>query len=297
VTCQYRQEPHYLDDECVNVTDVPWTPGAGWERVKRTMPGMVPDLTDEDMRKADEIIAVTAKRCPRCGGEALPLGDVGVCVPCAADCGWDPHCEACAVEARDYRATRVDHIATCGPGRLGSAPASEEPARPACPACATQPHIEPDANHIHRTDYGFLLYAPGEVLGFIEEVHARGVSEGRRQATEGWKREWGVDLHGRGAQCVLDEHAARGIVAGCPDDLDPKVFARLAGPWEPAEQPARELSAVEAARRCATCRHRRDWHEAKTTLGVFLCVGDVGECACMVFVDRPAEQPEGSNGG
>jgi hypothetical protein len=34
-----------------------WTPGAGWERIKREMPHLVPELTDEDMRKADELIA------------------------------------------------------------------------------------------------------------------------------------------------------------------------------------------------------------------------------------------------
>jgi hypothetical protein len=34
-----------------------WTPGAGWERLKREMPHLVPELTDDDLRKADEIIA------------------------------------------------------------------------------------------------------------------------------------------------------------------------------------------------------------------------------------------------
>lgn len=34
-----------------------WTPGAGWERLKREMPHIVVELTDDDMRKADEIIA------------------------------------------------------------------------------------------------------------------------------------------------------------------------------------------------------------------------------------------------
>jgi hypothetical protein len=38
-----------------------WTPGAGWERLKREMPHLVPELTDEDMRKADEIIASAAR--------------------------------------------------------------------------------------------------------------------------------------------------------------------------------------------------------------------------------------------
>jgi len=35
-----------------------WTPGAGWERLKREMPHVIPAvITDEDMRTADEIIA------------------------------------------------------------------------------------------------------------------------------------------------------------------------------------------------------------------------------------------------
>ncbi|GAA1550752.1 hypothetical protein GCM10009827_084260 [Dactylosporangium maewongense] len=34
-----------------------WTPGAGWARIKREMPDLAPDLTDEDLRKADELIA------------------------------------------------------------------------------------------------------------------------------------------------------------------------------------------------------------------------------------------------
>ncbi|MEV8510794.1 hypothetical protein [Dactylosporangium sp. NPDC051484] len=41
-----------------------WTPGAGWERLKREMPQLAPELTDEDLRIADEIIAA-AKRAER----------------------------------------------------------------------------------------------------------------------------------------------------------------------------------------------------------------------------------------
>jgi hypothetical protein len=38
-----------------------WTPGAGWERLKREMPHLAPELTDEDFRKADEIIAAAQR--------------------------------------------------------------------------------------------------------------------------------------------------------------------------------------------------------------------------------------------
>jgi len=66
-------------------------------------------------------------------------------------------------------------------------------------------------------------------------AYQRGLTEGRRQAAEGWEREWGVALRGHAASCVLSERDARGIAAGCPDDLKAEVFSRLVGPWEPAE--------------------------------------------------------------
>lgn len=34
----------------------PHTPGAGWERVKRELPGIVPEITEADERRVDEII-------------------------------------------------------------------------------------------------------------------------------------------------------------------------------------------------------------------------------------------------
>lgn len=34
-----------------------WTPGAGWERIKREMPHLAPELTADDLRQADELIA------------------------------------------------------------------------------------------------------------------------------------------------------------------------------------------------------------------------------------------------
>lgn len=60
--------------------------------------------------------------------------------------------------------------------------------------------------------------------------------QGRRQATEGWDREWGLAMHGHPGQCVLNEHAARGIAADPTAPADTKVLSRLVGPWEPAEQ-------------------------------------------------------------
>jgi hypothetical protein len=39
-----------------------WAPGAGVARIQREMPGLMPELTDEDMRKADEVIAQAEAR-------------------------------------------------------------------------------------------------------------------------------------------------------------------------------------------------------------------------------------------
>jgi hypothetical protein len=39
-----------------------WTPGAGLKRLKREAPHLIPDVTDEDVRRADEIIAAARRR-------------------------------------------------------------------------------------------------------------------------------------------------------------------------------------------------------------------------------------------
>ena len=38
-----------------------WTPGAGLERLKRETPHIVPEVTADDMRKADEIITAATR--------------------------------------------------------------------------------------------------------------------------------------------------------------------------------------------------------------------------------------------
>ncbi|MGI5179516.1 hypothetical protein ACQEVZ_24615 [Dactylosporangium sp. CA-152071] len=38
-----------------------WTPGAGLERLKREAPHLIPEVTDEDIRRADEIIAAARR--------------------------------------------------------------------------------------------------------------------------------------------------------------------------------------------------------------------------------------------
>ncbi len=58
------------------------------------------------------------RRCPRCG-ETRPLHPRwAVCHPCAADCGWDPHCEACRVEDAGLPLGDLEHGTACLDGRI-----------------------------------------------------------------------------------------------------------------------------------------------------------------------------------
>ena len=108
--------------------------------------------------------------------------------------------------------------------------AQVERATDACPACTEESaYID---GHAHVTDYGYVLYDPQH----RQDLAGGLVAEGRRQATEGWEREWGLALHGHPGQCVLNEHAARGIAADPTAPADTKVLSRLVGPWEAAEQ-------------------------------------------------------------
>lgn len=68
----------------------------------------------------------------------------------------------------------------------------------------------------------------------------------------------------------------------------------------PSDPEAAETLTAGRARdgqRCrrAACGHPRKWHNARTTLGVFPCIGDIASCACESFVE-PAEQ-DGAHDG
>jgi septal ring factor EnvC (AmiA/AmiB activator) len=62
------------------------------------------------------------RSCPRCGSYR-PLGEFGICVPCAAAQGWDPECAACLAE-QEGRKHQWRHESTCGPGIEQRAPTS-----------------------------------------------------------------------------------------------------------------------------------------------------------------------------
>ncbi|GAA2346790.1 hypothetical protein [Dactylosporangium salmoneum] len=94
------------------------------------------------------------------------------------------------------------------------------------------------------------------VDAIAEQIHARGIAEGRRlradeidaltrgayadglgdghsQATEGWEREWGTVGDGW-AYPARSEKAARDVTRYSQGGA---TVSRLVGPWEPAEQP------------------------------------------------------------
>lgn len=111
--------------------------------------------------------------------------------------------------------------------------------------------------------------------------------QGRRQATEGWEREWGVDLHGTGGQCVMNEHAARGIAADPSAPVGAKVLYRLVGSWETDEQPEPEGLTLTGHTTCIDCHD--DLWEGEPGVQV----GEGHRCMiCEVRRQRPAEQPK-----
>jgi hypothetical protein len=59
---------------------------------------------------------VKPQRCPRCGTTAM-LSPSGVCVPCTAECGWDPPCDACKAEDAGGVEWATLHVDTCAPGQ------------------------------------------------------------------------------------------------------------------------------------------------------------------------------------
>jgi hypothetical protein len=73
----------------------------------------------------------------------------------------------------------------------------------------------------------------GDLYEERQKGFTEGLAEGRRQATEGWEREWAVDQAGDRLE-ARDEKAARWFASRAPGRV---VVSRLVAPWEPAEQP------------------------------------------------------------
>ena len=107
--------------------------------------------------------------------------------------------------------------------------AQVERATDACPACTEESAFID--GHAHVTDYGYVLYDPQH----RQDLAGGLVAEGRRQATEGWGREWAIDLPGTTLVYACDDEAdARASASAEPSGCF--VVSRLVGPWEAAEQ-------------------------------------------------------------
>lgn len=68
-----------------------------------------------------------------------------------------------------------------------------------------------------------------------QAAYTRGVAEGRRQATEGLTREWGVAYPARRWPLSFDTDESEARAFADRGD-DRSVVSRLVGPWEPTEQ-------------------------------------------------------------
>jgi hypothetical protein len=197
-----------------------WTPGRGWERLKEEFPGMVPDLTEEDIRRADAVIvAAASKPAPN------PLA----------------HLPAMLEDARAYCLARFYYE----PGAY----ISEE---------ARQQHIDNDARST-TTDTRFAMpWNAGYARGISEGLHQadnainwgtsclgcadkldgliaergrgyeEGLAEGRRQAAEALQAEAERLRAGYRSQSEYGIDYVQGFEAAA---------AHLVGPREPTEQP------------------------------------------------------------
>jgi hypothetical protein len=276
-----------------------WTPGKGLERIRAEMPGLIPEVTDEDLAKADALIAAAPKP-----SETLTW----VCTRCAGKLSGNPRqCPACGYTV--YKPT------------WGSAPVSEEPA--AGPSLLAMIHrygakrvnqevvpndrnaaavremvdliearinIDQAAAHargisegLRRADNAIdwqtsCLGCSDRLDGLIEERgrgYEEGLAEGRRQATQGWERH----LRWRTAEGSTTDLIEPNVAAyvGMSRRLERQyeyapgeLQQRLVGPWEPAEQPEPGVCNCESYEPC----HGE-------------CCGP-GNCTCSL----PVEQPE-----
>lgn len=178
----------------------------------------------------------------------LPAGHAGDHEEVSTESSWPSCCPGESLRGDPFGMHTHDcpfYLANIEAWEAQRGPVTPQPWPPQLP----RPLTQADADERER-----LAYERGKAEGYdacadelndkalraIKAAFRDGRHLGLREATEGWEREWGVDLHGRGGHCVMDEHAARGIAAECRDRLDhlePKVLSRLVDPWEPADQP------------------------------------------------------------
>lgn len=184
------------------------TPGAGMERLKREFPGMVPELTEEDEARTDALLAAAKEALEKRYGQPRTAA------------------QERAVLARrlgDDRIALDDMLMQFSKEDLDEA------------------YARGVSEGLRRADNAInwqtsCLGCADRLDGLIAERargYEEGLAEGRRQATEGWERSWGVDTPSGPIGCD-DEEDARGYAA-LPGWGH--VVSRLVGPWEPVEQP------------------------------------------------------------
>lgn len=159
------------------------------------------------------------------------------------------------------RAQHLDPAASVPPppGQLATGGVVHEPALPDLDGGCTMPRMRSDRVLEILNASSAASRAQQEVARLIrEEAYERGLAEGRRQATEGWRREWGASFNNGASTWVsTDEDAARQLAARY-DSPTVTVVSRLVGPWEPTEQaePVREGEALGV-----TDEQRNDLHK------------------------------------
>lgn len=89
--------------------------------------------------------------------------------------------------------------------------------------------IELLTRHLPQAMFEELANEVGALMAACTEV-------GRRQATEGWQREWGAQYRNDSwVQATFDDEGQ--AVAYAAEAIGHRAVSRLVGPWEPAEQP------------------------------------------------------------
>lgn len=181
----------------------------------------------EDPAETAEWERLKAHRCPRCGATRELHEVYGVCRPCAAAAGFDPRCMACVLEGRGEDPNGVRHVPTCAvSARLAASPREE-----VCEGCG-------------------VTHGSTAPTAYERGIYDAGITEGRRQAAEGWDAarlaqlfhetyerlapDFGYRTREASAKpwAEVPENNRALMTATCAE-----MLSRLVGPWEPAEQP------------------------------------------------------------
>lgn len=237
------------------------TPAKGLERIRTEMPGLMPELTDEDLAKADLLIEAARKPGEdRAGvqGCTSRIRHNDAIVECRSDHShnlpWpDLHGtrDGASIGWRDGDPRIVDEHGLSAVEAAWYARGISEGRRQAEELAFDTDTVAKLLDLVHQyfdvetgladpidTAINVLTEAVSDhTLDWLGRENSRqagkdeGVAEGRRQATEGWEREWAVELPD-GARYDADdlEDARQCALRG---DQPREIVSRLVGPWEP----------------------------------------------------------------